>query len=57
MSLYGHSQLNEDLNGIDMDSVMEAYFYDDLSRMSDSALKAFIESDQCKVSFLYIIIH
>ena len=48
MSLYGHSQLNEDLNGIDMDSVMEAYFYDDLSRMSDSALKAFIESDQCK---------
>lgn len=48
MSLYGHSNLNEDMNGIDMDSVMEAFFYDDLSRMSDTALKNFMESDQCK---------
>ena len=48
MSLYGHSNLNEDLNGLDMDSVMEAYFYDDLSRMSDTALKNFMESERCK---------
>ena len=31
-----------------MDSVMEAYFYDDLSRMSDTALKNFMESERCK---------
>ena len=48
MSLYGHSNLNEDFNGLDMDSVMESFFYDDLSRMSDSALKSFLESEQCK---------
>jgi hypothetical protein len=48
MSLYGHSNLNEDLQGLDMDSVMEAFFYDDLSRMSDTALKGFLESEQCK---------
>lgn len=48
MSLYGHSNLNEDFEGLDMDAVMESYFYDDLSRMSDAALKEFLESDQCK---------
>jgi hypothetical protein len=48
MSLYGHSNLNEDFNGLDMDAVMESFFYDDLSRMSDSALNSFLESEQCK---------
>jgi hypothetical protein len=48
MSLYGHSNLNEDFNGLDMDAVMESFFYDDLSRMSDTALKGFLESEQCK---------
>lgn len=48
MSLYGHTNLNEDFEGLDMDAVMESFFYDDLSRMSDSALQNFLESDQCK---------
>ena len=46
MSLYGHYSVGSS-TGIDMDAVMESFLYDDLSRMSDSQLKEFLESDQC----------
>ena len=51
MSLYQNQLLTEDddLRGIDLTPFVEAVAYDDLSRMSESDLKTFVESEQAQV--------
>lgn len=48
MSLYGQTALKEDFEGLDMDEIVESFLYDDLSRMDESQLHEFLESEQCK---------
>lgn len=48
MSLYGHTNLSDEYSGVDIDSVVESFFYDDISRMSSDQIKQFLESEQCK---------
>jgi len=50
MELYGHNNLeNEDFSkDVNMDTLVEMYFIDDISRMSTKQIKEFLESDQAK---------
>lgn len=51
MSLYQNQMLTEDddLRNIDLTPYIEAVAYDDLSKMTEADIKAFVESDQAQV--------
>lgn len=46
MSLYGHTSIEDGLEGLDMDSVIEAFIFDDLNRMSEEKYNSFKETAQ-----------
>ena len=46
MSLFGNDVLNSTEN-FDIDSIVEAFLYDDLQRMTSEQIHSFIESDEC----------
>lgn len=47
MSLYGHNQLDNVNNEVDMDAVVESFLVDDLMRMNSDQLHEWLESDHC----------
>lgn len=47
MSLFGNEALKSADSNFDIDSIVEAFLYDDLQRMSSEQIKQFLESDQC----------
>ena len=47
MSLFGNDALKSADSNFDIDSIVEAFLYDDLQRMSSEQIKQFLESDQC----------
>ena len=45
MELYGHTQLDNDIRDVDIDELVEAFAYDDISRMTSQQIHEFLESD------------
>ena len=48
MSLYGHNQLEPDIDGIDMDELVESFYVDEISRMSSDQIHEWCEGPEAQ---------